>query len=95
MIKFLDDGNIDMDVLEIGDIVDIQLLQNFQDNFAIGMNCASVTVDRNGNPVTRPSSYTKFCSEFVNKSMIGQKRCGLRSSSHRKTVYWTMSCGTD
>ncbi|MCI1931770.1 MAG: PocR ligand-binding domain-containing protein [Clostridia bacterium] len=75
MIKFLDDGNIDMDVLEIGDIVDIQLLQNFQDNFAIGMNCASVTVDRNGNPVTRPSSYTKFCSEFVNKSMIGQKRC--------------------
>jgi len=48
MIKLLQDGTIDMKALEIGDIVDVSMLQKFQDNFAIGMDCASVTVDRNG-----------------------------------------------
>ena len=81
MIKLLDDGKIDMNLLEISDIVDISLLQNFQDNFAIGMNCASVTVDRNGNPITKPSSYTRFCSGFVGKSATGQQRCA--ESHHR------------
>ncbi|MEA4972974.1 hypothetical protein SDC9_93961 [bioreactor metagenome] len=84
MIKLLDDGNIDMNLLEISDVVDISQLQKFQDNFAIGMNCASVTVDRKGNPVTKPSSYTRFCNEFVNKSRIGQQRCA--DSHHRMGV---------
>lgn len=81
MIKLLHDGSIDMNELEISDIVDISLLQSFQDNFAIGMNCASVTVDRKGNPVTRPSSYTRFCNEFINKSGIGKQRC---ADSHNR-----------
>lgn len=75
MIKLLQDGSIDMKALEISDIVDISLLQKFQDNFAIGMNCASVTVDREGSPITKPSSYTKFCAGFVHKSKIGDERC--------------------
>ena len=77
MIKLLQDGNIDMKALEISDIVDISLLQKFQDNFAIGMNCASVTVDRDGSPITKPSSYTKFCAGFVHKSKIGDDRCAM------------------
>jgi len=84
MIKLLDNGSINMNLLEISDIVDISLLQSFQDNFAIGMNCASVTVDRKGNPVTKPSSYTRFCKEFVNKSKIGQQRCA--DSHHRMGI---------
>ncbi len=84
MIKLLNDGSIDMNVLEISDIVDISLLQNFQDNFALGLNCASVTVDRNGTPITKPSSYTRFCSEFVNKSRIGDQRCA--ESHHRMGI---------
>jgi len=75
MIKLLSDGSIDMNILEISDVVNISLLQKFQDNFALGMNCASITVDRNGNPITNPSSYTRFCNDFVNKSRIGQQRC--------------------
>lgn len=77
MINLHEDGSIDMQKLEIGDIVDISLLQKFQDNFAIGMNCASVTVDRTGMPVTKPSSYTKFCDEYVHGSIIGDERCAL------------------
>jgi ligand-binding sensor protein len=81
MIKLLQDGNVDMGALEISDIVDISSLQRFQDNFAIGMNCASVTVDRNGEPVTRPSSYTRFCDGFIHKSKIGDDRC---AASHNR-----------
>ena len=81
MIQLLQDGTINMKLLEIADIVDLSLLQKFQDNFAIGMDCASVTVDRDGNPITRPSSYTRFCDGFVHKSKIGDSRC---AASHNR-----------
>ena len=81
MIKLSQDGTIDMKALEISDIVDISMLQKFQDNFAIGMDCASVTVDRDGTPVTKPSSYTRFCDGFIHKSKIGDNRC---AASHNR-----------
>ena len=34
-------GKIDIDLLEIKDVIDINLLQKFQDNFAEGMNIAA------------------------------------------------------
>lgn len=71
---------IDIDSLEISDVIDINLLQTFQDNFAESMDIASVTVDRNGNPVTKPSSYTSFCTNFVHSSATGDMRC---AKSHR------------
>ncbi|MBW7572296.1 PocR ligand-binding domain-containing protein [Caproiciproducens faecalis] len=77
MISFLEDGNVNMKAIEIVDIVDMSLLQKFQDSFAVGMNCASVTVDRNGIPITKPSSYTRFCDGFVHKSKIGDERCAI------------------
>lgn len=73
--------NIDIDSLEIEDVIDVDLLQRFQDNFAESMDIASVTVDRNGNPVTKPSSYTSFCMDFVHSTPIGDNRC---AESHRR-----------
>lgn len=90
MIKIMQDGNIDMRALEISDIVDIGLLQKFQDNFAIGMNCASVTVDRDGTPITKPSSYTNFCANYVHKSTIGDNRC---ANSHNRMGQKAASSG--
>ncbi|GKX64968.1 PocR ligand-binding domain-containing protein [Inconstantimicrobium mannanitabidum] len=81
MIHILEDNTIDMDKLEITDIIDIELLQRFQDNFAVGINCASVTVDKNGKPVTKPSSYTKFCDRFVHSTKKGDDRC---AASHNR-----------
>lgn len=81
MIKLLEDNTLDMDAIEIKDIIDINLLQKFQDDFALAMNCASVTVDKDGNPVTNESSYTRFCEDFVHSSKKGDDRCAL---SHRK-----------
>lgn len=81
MIHFLENHQIDMSVLEIADVLDVSLLQNFQDNFAIGMNCASVTVDRHGNPITKPSSYTRYCIDFIHKTSLGDSRC---AESHNR-----------
>lgn len=81
MIKMLRNGSLDIDVLEIKDVIDIKTLQMFQDNFAIGMNIASVTVDKNGAPVTEESSYTKFCMDFTHSTKVGDDRC---AESHRK-----------
>lgn len=67
--------------IEIKDVIDISLLQKFQDNFAISMDVASVTVDIHGNPVTNPSSYTRFCTDFTHSTKIGDNRC---AESHKR-----------
>ena len=81
MIKMLANNELDMNVLEIKDIIDIKLLQKFQDDFALAMNCASVTVDKDGNPVTNPSSYTRFCDKFIHSTKKGDDRC---AASHKR-----------
>lgn len=81
MIRQLPNGELDEQALEIQDVIDIALLQKFQDNFAIGMNIASVTVNKDGNPVTKPSSYTSFCIDFTQSTKVGTDRCAL---SHKK-----------
>lgn len=81
MIKVLENNELDFDVLEVSDLIDINLLQNFQDNFAISMNCASITVNRHGNPVTKESSYTKFCIGCVQSNLNGKQRC---AESHKR-----------
>jgi len=80
MIKKLKDGSLDIDELEIEDLIDIDILQTFQDNFALGMNIASVTVNKNGEPVTNPSSYTRFCIDFTHSTKIGDDRCAASHS---------------
>jgi len=72
---------IDKEPLKITDILDIELIQNFQDNFAKSMDIASVIVDINGKPVTKPSRYTSICTNFIQNSILGDNRC---AESHRK-----------
>lgn len=73
--------NLNTESIKIKDVIDIELLQKFQDNFATSMDVASVTVDINGNPVTKPSSYTSFCMDFTHSTTIGDNRC---AESHKK-----------
>ena len=42
------------------DVIDLDLLQQIQDRFALAMGMASITVDHEG-PVTKPSNFTDFC----------------------------------
>ncbi|CQR73676.1 Cyclic di-GMP phosphodiesterase Gmr [Sporomusa ovata DSM 2662] len=62
-------------------LIDIDFLQKFQDDFAKGVGLASVTVDLEGNPVTKPSSFTRFCMDYTQTTKCGGKRC---AESHRK-----------
>jgi len=68
-------GMINLDKLEVADIIEINLLQDFLDNFALGMNCAAVSVDREGREITSPSYYRDFCSTFIHRTSIGDARC--------------------
>lgn len=69
------DGKVCLEKLEIKDIIDINILQDFLDNFALGMNCAAVAVDLEGKEVTKPSYYRDFCQRQVHMSSLGDKRC--------------------
>lgn len=67
--------------INISDVIEISLLQKFLDNFAKSMNLASVAVDKDGNPVTNPSSYTRFCAQFTHSTSAGDLRC---AESHKR-----------
>jgi ligand-binding sensor protein len=75
------DNHIDPKNIKLIDIIDIAFLQRFQDDFAESVGLASVTVDPDGNPITNPSSYTRFCMDYTHSTECGDKRC---AESHRK-----------
>lgn len=85
---------------ELKDLVDLNLLQKFQDDFANSFGIASITLDENGNPLTRGSNLTDFCMKYTHGSSIGDKRCaecdlaGLkRSVETGKAVHYTCHAG--
>lgn len=61
--------------IKLTDVIDIQFLQQFQDDFAKGMGLASVTVDLDGQPITNPSHYTRFCDKYTHSTECGDNRC--------------------
>lgn len=74
-------GSNDLSNIKLTDVIDLKFLQQFQDDFATGVGLASVTVDIDGNPVTNPSRYTRFCQNYTHSTECGDKRC---AESHRK-----------
>nr|WP_249030682.1 PocR ligand-binding domain-containing protein [Sporomusa acidovorans] len=72
---------VNLSTLKLTDVINIDFLQKFQDDFAKGVGVASVTVDPEGKPITNPSSYTRFCKDFTHSTECGDKRC---AESHRK-----------
>ncbi len=76
-----DNGYKTLSEINLSDVMEISLLQKFLDNFADGMNLASVAVDREGNPVTNPSSYTRICAHYTHSTKTGDDRC---AASHKR-----------
>lgn len=77
----LDGYTVDVSKLEMEDIIDKSVLQLFLDNFALGFNCAAVSVGRNGEEFTNPSHYRPFCSDYIHASAVGDARC---AACHRE-----------
>lgn len=71
---------IDASSIRLNDVIDIRVLQCLQDEFAKGVGVASITVDLDGNPITTPSNYSRFCMDYTHSTECGDKRCAL---SHR------------
>ena len=74
-------SELNLSEIKLTDVIDLEFLQQFQDDFAKGVGLASVTVDPEGKPLTDPSSYTRFCMDYTHSTECGDKRC---AESHRK-----------
>ncbi|WPC39645.1 PocR ligand-binding domain-containing protein [Clostridium sp. JS66] len=59
----------------ISSLIDLKLLQQFQDNFARAMGMASISVDNKEGNVTSPSNFSDFCMKYTRGSVEGNKRC--------------------
>ncbi len=77
MIKILDNNELDIESLEIFDLIDSKLIQKFQDDFSKAMKCAVVTVDKEGNPITKESCFSKYCKNYM-LSGSGESKCNKR-----------------
>jgi ligand-binding sensor protein len=58
----------------------MNVLQYFLDNFAMGMNCAAVAVNRAGEEITKPSSFRDFCSNYIHSTALGVSKCAACNS---------------
>ncbi len=68
-------SSINFDKLNLADILDVKFLQRFLDTFADSIGVATIAVDINGNPITEPSNFTRFCIDLTRGSNEGLKRC--------------------
>jgi PAS domain S-box-containing protein len=66
-----------MSDLKLEDILDINLLQQFQDTFADATGVASLITTPDGTPVTRPSNFCALCAEIIRKTPGGLHNCML------------------
>lgn len=63
------------DELTLTDLVNVEILQQIQDAFSEMTGMAALTTDAEGNPVTKGSNFTEFCTEYTRKSPVGKIRC--------------------
>jgi ligand-binding sensor protein len=68
-------SNIDFDDVQLSQIIDLDFLQRFQNIFADTMGVASIAVDIDGNPISDPSNFTRFCMDLTRGTDKGLKRC--------------------
>lgn len=87
--------------LSLEQIVNIDILQEIQDKFSEATGLAAVIVDVAGNPITRPSNFTKFCT-YIRTYPEGIARCaacddrgGRMTREKKPTVYRCHSGLTD
>lgn len=57
------------------DIFDLEFLQEFQDSFSKAVGISSISVNKDGTPVTNPSDFSEFCFDYTRKSELGLKKC--------------------
>ena len=64
-----------MSSIKLTDLISVQVLQEIQDGFAEVSGMAALTTDAAGNPVTKGSNFTDFCTKYTRRSKLGCERC--------------------
>lgn len=84
--------------LKLSNLLEVKLLQKFQDSFAETMNVACITIDEIG-PITKPSNFADFCNLYTT-SEIGLKKyneCHLKygkiAAEKGESVIYTCDTG--
>ena len=84
--------------LSLDQIVNIEILQEIQDKFSEATGLGAVIVDISGNPITRPSNFTDFCT-YIRTFPEGFARCtacddrGGRMTNERKPTVYSCHAG--
>jgi ligand-binding sensor protein/anti-sigma regulatory factor (Ser/Thr protein kinase) len=60
--------------LDLRNIVDLQVLQEVQDKFAEATGVAAIIADSEGQAITKPSNFSRFC-RMIRSSSEGVRRC--------------------
>lgn len=82
----------DKNSIYIGDVIDVNELQNLQDKWAKATNLAFVSVDRNGKPITEYSNFTPFCEKLREMDKFRERcqycdACGGRKAKRIGRAY--------
>lgn len=67
-------------LMKITDIIDVDVLQKIQDAFSDATGFATITVDYKGNPITKYSNFSGFCTKVREDSKCLE--CCYRSDAH-------------
>ena len=84
----------------VDELIDLHVLQQFQDSFAKALGMASVSVDNIKGTITEPSNFTDFCMKYTRGSTEGNKRCiacdidgGKKSGNTGKPAVYSCHAG--
>lgn len=72
--------------MKLSDFMDITHLQKIQDAFSEATELAAVTIDTDGNYITKGSGFTDFCMKYTRGCTEGAKRC-QKCDAEGKGVY--------
>ncbi len=65
----------DMKTILFDELFDIETIQLIQDDFALATGVGSLIIHPDGRPITRPSNFTRLCSNIVRKTEKGCINC--------------------
>jgi PAS domain S-box-containing protein len=71
----------DVENIAFEDLFSLTELQRLQDLFADVWGVAALITRPDGTPITQPSNFTYFCSEFIRKSEKGFRNCQISDAT--------------
>lgn len=72
--------------LELTEVINYDILQEVQDKFSMATSLGAVIADREGNPITKFSRFTDYCT-IIRSSTKGLAKCKLSDANLGKIAY--------